>query len=765
MKISMRKLIILVLLIVMFKNNTFTQELSSLAITTKTNREFSYTDKKFGYYYGATHTKTKREYFTGWNINMKRVLFDYTLFVNNKILNRKNCVAKVFPHKLIRNYKNCIEEFFLFDDKPILCIKINTKDGNEIGIKVIGNLDTLIEITEKGFYYKPKENDEGLILLSPINDEKFIKDNDIMNTKSSSKGFVFIFGKDKNEINFLLNEFRKNWDNWLVQRETRMNKLISESNYFICNNKIIEKGIKWLKLTTDQLIMNQLGWGIYAGLPWFNDYWGRDLFISFPGACLVTGQFDVARKILLSFSKFQNNDVNSKYYGRLPNRARPDEIIYNSTDCTPRLLIAIYEYLKYTGDTNIVKELYHVIKKAIEGAEKNWIDEKGYLTHDDADTWMDAREKGVKPYSPRGNRANDIQALWFSQLKISSFFAHLMNDYNNSFKWDSMANNVKKNFFKDFIDDRYYFFADRITLNNTKDFKLRPNQIFALDLIDDEQRKLEIIKTIWSKLTYPWGVASLYQMDNDFHPYHEHWHYYHKDEAYHNGTVWLWLNGMAMQQMIEYSQKEKAFILFLNMMKQALLKDAVGSLPENFDALPRKGKKWPNSSGTFLQAWSNAEHLRVWYEYFFGVRPNLIDKEIIIKPNIPDRIKEVNYSLRVGNGLIECNYYNKKNKYFKYKLVNTSAQIKFAFEEYNEVKIDLLPGAYFEVLKSKSKANFKVFNDKDELINSFDLLPDKDKLKIIKSRNLKFKGIDFCKPYLKKGLKCLKVFHEKAIEY
>lgn len=575
------KKFIIVLLSFIFINDSLTQDLKSLAITTKTNREFSYTDKKFGYFYGATHTKTKREYFTGWNINMKRVLYDYALFINKKVLNRKNCTAKVFPHKLERYYKNCVEELFLFDDKPILCIKINTKERNEIGIKILSNLDTLIEVNSNGFLFKPKESEEGLILLSPINEGKFFTNNDILNTNSSSKGFVFIFGKDKSEINFLLNDFRKNHVRWLSERESRMSKLISETNYFKCDNEIIEKGVKWLILTTDQLIMNQLGWGIYAGLPWFNDYWGRDLFIAFPGACLVTGQFEVAKKILLSFSKFQNNDINSKYYGRLPNRARPDEIIYNSVDGTPRLLIAIYEYVKYTGDTTIVKELYPVIKKAIEGVEKYWIDEKGYLTHDDADTWMDAKEKGIRPYSPRDNRANDIQALWFNQLKISAFFAHLMNDYNNFSKWDSMANNVKKHFLIDFIDDKYNYIADRITLDNNKDFKLRPNQLFALDLIDDEHKRLDIIKIVWSKLTYPWGVASLYQLDEEFHPYHEYWHYYHKDEAYHNGTVWLWLNGIAMQKMIEYSQKEKAFTLFLNMMKQALFMDAVGSLPEN----------------------------------------------------------------------------------------------------------------------------------------------------------------------------------------
>ena len=113
-------------------------------------------------------------------------------------------------------------------------------------------------------------------------------------------------------------------------------------------------------------------------------------------------------------------------------------------------------------------------------------------------------------------------------------------------------------------------------------------------------------------------------MDPQFHPQHENWHYYHKDDAYHNGTVWLWNNGIAIQRMIEYGQQETAWKLFQNMNRQALHEGAVGSLSENADAHPREGKSWAGRSGTFLQAWSNSEQLRVWYQYFLGIRPDLM---------------------------------------------------------------------------------------------------------------------------------------------
>lgn len=59
--------------------------------------------------------------------------------------------------------------------------------------------------------------------------------------------------------------------------------------------------------------------GIYAGLPWFNNFWERDTFISLPGATLVTGNFADARKVLLSFARFQLRDSTDRRDGRIPN--------------------------------------------------------------------------------------------------------------------------------------------------------------------------------------------------------------------------------------------------------------------------------------------------------------------------------------------------------------------------------------------------------------------------------------------------------------
>lgn len=89
---------------------------------------------------------------------------------------------------------------------------------------------------------------------------------------------------------------------------------------------------------------------VIAGYHWFAD-WGRDTMISLPGITLATGRFDDAKKILRAFAQ-------STSQGMLPNRFSDssEEIEYNTVDATLWFFVAIYKYLKYTGDKKFVRE-------------------------------------------------------------------------------------------------------------------------------------------------------------------------------------------------------------------------------------------------------------------------------------------------------------------------------------------------------------------------------------------------------------------------
>ena len=318
-----------------------------------------------------------------------------------------------------------------------------------------------------------------------------------------------------------------------------------------------------------------------------------------------------------------------------------------------------YQLAQYSGDTDFLAEIYPAIKRSIDASIANYTDENGYLTHTDADTWMDVKRNGI-PGSPRGNRANDIQALWYEQLVAGSRIAAMMDDAGSAEAWSGLAQMLASRFEYDFCNKENNMIYDHLNTDGSADIQFRPNQLYCFDLVNDDDFKQRVTRRTWEELVYPWGVASLAQWDSQFHPQHENWHYYHKDDAYHNGTIWLWNNGIAMQRMIEYGQIDPAWELFKNMNRQALHEGAVGSLSENADAHPRDGQSWVNRSGTFLQAWSNAEHLRVWYQYFLGIRPDMLNKTIVVEPKLPGEITKLETSVKIGGGTLYYKYSNGK---------------------------------------------------------------------------------------------------------
>ena len=608
-----------------------------VTVTLEENREYSYTDKKSGYWYGHTHSVAS-EWYSGWNIAKKRILADYTINVDGKPLDRSESECTVYPDRLVRKWDNAVETFRMIDNLPIICINVET-DAETVSLSLDHSL-LEYESYMKDFrlFFIPKEAPDKRIMFSGI----------------GMDDFVLIYGTEE-ECFALYEEFKENHQDLIKQRKDRINSLVTEYNPTKSNLPELDKALNWITITMDEMITEQQGNGIYAGLPWFNEYWGRDMFISFPGACLVTGQFDVAKKILKDFVELQDTNPDSETYGRIPNRANLEGILYNTTDGTPRLVIQALEVAKYSGDTEFLHELYPAIKISIDASIKNYTDEKGYLTHADADTWMDVKRNGI-PGSPRGNRANDIQALWYAQLVAGSEIAALMDDMGSAEEWSGLAVLLASNFERDFCNKAESYIYDHLNTDGSPDIQFRPNQLYCFDLLHDDEFKQKVTRRVWEELVYPWGVASLAQWDRQFHPQHENWHYYHKDDAYHNGTIWLWNNGIAMQRMLEYGQVDAAWELFKNMNRQALHEGAVGSLSENADAHPREGQKWVKRSGTFLQAWSNAEHLRVWYQHFLGIRPDLLNGVISIDPRIPSEITSLETSVKIGNGTLRYRY-------------------------------------------------------------------------------------------------------------
>jgi len=666
----------------------------AIQVPAEGSREFAYSNKQSGVFYSETNG-SHRSAWQGWRIMSNEILDDYELSIDDQPLVKENASAVVYPHQLIRSYPDGIKEIFSFlDSINAFVVELENVRGNEMAVspyfpnsidsndyEILFEENVLLIASKKRLHETTIEDYPEWIGITASNckDIKFSIDNFIkagtftpaclrFTIDNPNPSIIFVAGDDKSETISLAHNVFKNYGSFINDRKKRMEELLNRS-YVRSNNKRFDKALYWAKLSLDALIMNQRGKGIFAGLPWFDDYWGRDTFISLPGATLVTGNFKDAKDILKSFAAWQDTNPYSANYGRIPNLVTTNSISYNTADGTPRFIIALNEYFLYSSDTAFAREMYPIVKRSIDGTIKYHMDSLCFLTHGDAETWMDA-VGADGPWSSRGNRANDVQALWSQQLAIGMSWSMLFNSSNDFNTYSNILQKLKDNFSKYFINHENGIPYDHLTIDGTPNQQLRPNLLFEFPHVGNTGA--DVFEMVTKKLVYPYGVASLSQDDDNFHPYHHYEPYYVPDAAYHNGVVWTWLAGKWIDMAAERSLPNLAFTVTDNMVHEILDRGAVGTISELLDASPRQGESEPRISGAFSQAWSLAEFIRSFYQSYLGIIINnnkyrsrtyeLEDKmqKVTIHPSLPTSITSVDFDVNAGAFSLRV-FYSKSN--------------------------------------------------------------------------------------------------------
>jgi glycogen debranching enzyme len=394
--------------------------------------------------------------------------------------------------------------------------------------------------------------------------------------------------------------------------------------------------------------------GLWAGLPWFRENWGRDTFIALPGTFLVGGDFDAARAVLEHFARWQNLappaadaaapgtadhlgiGARTSDYGRVPNFVKNGVASYNTVDATPWLLREALELARYGGDRDLAARALAVAGPYIDGVRRHSLDPAGLLVHDDADTWMDARIEGRHAWSPRGNRAIEVQALWYTALQSAAELADFAGEPARAAEWRALSQRNRAAVLRQMWDGTRL--ADRLRVDGSRDLARRPNVLLAISVPWDDYlpREVEarVLRDAVEHLLFPYGIASLAPEGPHFHPRHVDDAHHHKDAAYHNGTVWGWNAGFAVTALARHGHADLAWDLSRNLADQILNLGAMGTMSELLDALPGPDGR-PVPSGTPSQSWSVAEFARNAFQDYVGFHPDLLRGELRVAPALP----------------------------------------------------------------------------------------------------------------------------------
>jgi predicted glycogen debranching enzyme len=379
-----------------------------------------------------------------------------------------------------------------------------------------------------------------------------------------------------------------------------------------------------LILAADQFIVKRSlpeepeGRSIIAGYHWFGD-WGRDTMIALPGLTLTTGRSEVARQILIAFSRYVDG-------GMLPNNfpdagGKPE---YNTVDAALWYFESVRQYFDATQDAVTLQKLFPVLSSMIDAH----IAGTRYNIHaDPADgllyaggpgvqlTWMDAKI-GDWVVTPRAGKPVEINALWINALETMAGFAQLIAKPADAY--EKLVAKAKLSFQRFWNAGRNCCFdvIDSPSVGN--DAALRPNQIFAVSLpvspLTPEQQRAAVDVCARHLLTSH-GLRSLAPGEPGYSG-----HYggspRDRDAVYHQGTVWGWLLGpFALAHYHVYRDREAA-LRFLEPLGRQIYSSGLGTLSEIFD-----GDAPFTPRGCIAQAWTVAEVLRAWHVIANGKTP------------------------------------------------------------------------------------------------------------------------------------------------
>jgi len=434
-------------------------------------------------------------------------------------------------------------------------------------------------------------------------------------------------GKSEEEARILssLSEGLKNtdalYDQELKRRKSLLTKL--QDRY---RDIRMEDWLKWLILATDSFIVRRESTktkSVIAGYHWFED-WGRDSLISLPGLTLVTGRFEDAREILSMFKHYCHEGI---VPNRFPDYAG-DKPSYNTVDATLWYFHAVLQYLKYTADLDFVrKKLWDTMRSIVEHHIQGTlyhirVDEDGLIAHGPQLTWMDAMVNN-QPVTPREGEAVEIQALWYNTLKIMELLATRFDQREEAEQYSSMAEATRKSFVEKFWNPQKGYLFDMVQ-DEQRDPSLRPNQVIAVALdfsMLDKAVEEAVVEAVWKKL---WGTYGLKTLPEDDPRYIGKYvgDRVHRDNAYHNGTVWAWLLGpftTAFLKVKGYEERWRTFAFknFLQpIFQEEIFRAGLGTISEIFDGDPPHEPR-----GCVSQAWSVAEPLRAFVEDIMLKRP------------------------------------------------------------------------------------------------------------------------------------------------
>jgi glycogen debranching enzyme len=415
---------------------------------------------------------------------------------------------------------------------------------------------------------------------------------------------------------------------------------------------------------------------VAAGIPWFMALFGRDALITgYQTLPYLPGISHGALKALAGLQGQQEDPLTQEEPGKILHEYRvetspghealiPHFPYYGTIDATPLFLVLLREYFRWTGDVELVRELWPAAVRAL-----NWMDEYG---DQDGDGYIEYMRRGARGLQNQGWKDSwdsirfadgriaeppialcEVQGYAYAARLGMADLADLMNDHGMADEERLKAEQLRERFNHDFWLDRRSTFALALDGQKRQVDGLASNAGHTLwSGIANANRAAEVVKQLMSPaMSTGWGIRTMGVDEGGYNPI-----------GYHTGSVWPHDTSIITAGLLRYGYADEAKSLVEAVFSAAERFDLY-RLPELYAGYARADFGFPVEYPTACspQAWA-AGAIPLLITSMLGLRADVQQRRIEIRPHLPMLSDPINYlrlsGIRVGEGELDLEIRN-----------------------------------------------------------------------------------------------------------
>jgi hypothetical protein len=230
----------------------------AIPVSRAENRPVAFTNREAAYFYTQTHRNDHPEHawFRGLNIAGRRVFSDYRVVVGDAPLDPETARVVVRPDALVRRYPNgATETLRLFDGHDVVEVEVT-------GLAAADAARTELRLT--GDQLRPAGREGGLTRYVSSSGTD-TSSTDHLAVGRQGNRFLVAVAPSRAAAAALFARAAAEGPRWTAERRARLAALVAGDRYVATDDARLTRSLRWIALTTDQLLTRQRGDGVYAG--------------------------------------------------------------------------------------------------------------------------------------------------------------------------------------------------------------------------------------------------------------------------------------------------------------------------------------------------------------------------------------------------------------------------------------------------------------------------------------------------------------------